>query len=56
MLKRYKIAAIIGVAGTLFHSGCGMGGFGEGLLTKGFVNNWYADVIIDWLMEDLIIG
>ena len=30
MLKRYKIAAIIGVAGTLFHSGCGLGGQGSG--------------------------
>ena len=34
--------------------GCGgWGGFYEGLLHKGFVDNWWMDVVTDWLNEDL---
>ena len=57
MLKGYKIAALIAAAaGTLYAAGCGLGGFPQGLLAKGFIDNWYIDAVTDWLMEDLFVG
>jgi hypothetical protein len=57
MLKRTKILALIAMTGSIFHfGGCSSGlfnGFGEGWFAKGFVNNWWVDVITDWLNEDL---
>jgi len=54
MLKRSKIVALLAMAvGSLHISGCGLGGFADGFFAKGFVDNWWADIITDWLNEDL---
>ena len=58
MLKRSKISTFLAMAvsGCLLGGGCGLSGFGNGLLAQGFVDNWWIDVVTDWLAEDLLIG
>lgn len=58
MLKRSKMIALLATAGSLIGwGGCGgFGDFGGGLLARGFVDNWWIDVVTDWLAEDLFIG
>ena len=55
MLKRSKVLVFLAtaVSGTLLGSGCGFGGFGQGLFAKGFVDSWWLDILTDWLNEDL---
>ncbi len=57
MLKRSKIVAFIATAisGSLLGGGCGggLGGFGEGLFRRGLVDNFFIDIVTDWLNEDL---
>ena len=58
MLKRSKIAVFVATAvvGTLHHS-CsvgGLGGFADGFLKKGFIDNWWIDGITDWWKEDVL--
>lgn len=55
MLKRSKIVAFLAAAvtGTLLGGGCGFGGFGSGLLSRGLTDNVWIHMVTDWLNEDL---
>lgn len=55
--KLYTLAALV-LGGSLFHIGCGsfgnLGGFGSGLLSKGWPgNNRWLNLAIDILNEEL---
>jgi hypothetical protein len=51
---RKLLLAVFALLGGATLNGClSWGGFTEGLFAKGFTDNWYLDVLTDWLNEDL---
>jgi hypothetical protein len=54
-MKRIALVTMAAVTGMVFQC-CGWGGWAEGFLKKGFIDNRYVDIVTDWLWEDLLIG
>ena len=49
---RKLLLAVVALLGGGTLNGC-WGEFTSGLFAKGFTDNWYLDVLTDWLNEDL---
>jgi len=52
---RKLLLSVVALLGGATFNGClgDWGGFTQGLFARGFTNNWYLDVLTDWLNEDL---
>ncbi len=54
MIKKSKVVAYAAafLTGSVVWQGC-LNGFGAGLFSRGFVDNWWIDAFTDYLQEDL---
>ena len=54
MIIKSKVVAYAAafLTGSVVWQGC-LNGFGAGLFSRGFVNNWWIDAFTDYLNEDL---